>query len=121
MIVIYHQKNKVIQVDFDGSSISFYQKNIVKTLLEIGSKYPDELLIWSQFDLKSKLNFSKFNSIFHHHKIMVSYRLGSQNYIPGAIGYVEESPFIKVNKSVSYPTWLMSSDVGGICSHITTH
>jgi GT2 family glycosyltransferase len=114
MIVIYHQKNKVIQVDFDGSSISFYQKNIVKTLLEIGSKYPDELLIWSQFDLKSKLNFEKFNSIFHHHKIMVSYRVGSQNYIPGAIGYVEESPFIKVNKSVSYPTWLMSSDVGGI-------
>lgn len=45
---------------------------------------------------------------------MASYSVARQNYIPNAIGYVEESPFINVNKKVSYPTWLMSSEIGGI-------
>lgn len=114
MIVIYHQKNKVIQVDFEGTGIDFSSKSITTTILEIAEQYPDELLIWSHFDLKSKLNFSKFTTIFHHHKIMASYTTGAQNYMSNAIGYVEESPFIKVNKSVTYPTWMMSSQVGGI-------
>lgn len=114
MIVIYHQNNKVIQVDFEEKSIDFFSKNIATTVLEIACQYPDELLIWSHVDLKSKLNFSKFGEIFHHHKIMASYTAGAQNYMSNAIGYVEESPFIKVNKSVTYPTWMMSSDVGGI-------
>src|SRR5690606_34740935 len=36
------------------------------------------------------------------------------NFLPESIGYVEESSFIKVNKSVRFPTWRMSSLVGGI-------
>ena len=30
------------------------------------------------------------------------------------IGYIDESPFLKVNKSVKYPTWFMSSLCGAI-------
>jgi GT2 family glycosyltransferase len=45
---------------------------------------------------------------------MLSYGIDQTNFLGSKIGYVEESPFIKVNKRVSYPTWLMSSDVGVI-------
>ncbi|GGA86116.1 glycosyl transferase [Flavobacterium palustre] len=45
---------------------------------------------------------------------MASYNLDETFFLSSAIGYVEESPFIKVNKKVKYPTWQMSSNVGGI-------
>ena len=30
------------------------------------------------------------------------------------IGYIDQLPFINVEPGVKYPTWRMSSDVGGI-------
>jgi hypothetical protein len=36
----------------------------------------------------------------------------ASNYIGNAIGYVDESLFVNVNKKVSYPSWQMSSVVG---------
>ena len=36
------------------------------------------------------------------------------NYFPDEIGYIEDSPFINVNKKVTYPTWQMSSYVGAV-------
>ncbi|WP_230407912.1 glycosyltransferase family 2 protein [Flavobacterium hydrocarbonoxydans] len=53
-------------------------------------------------------------AIFHHDKIMASYNVHKNSFLSDAIGYVEESPFIKVNQIVKYPTWLASSLVGGI-------
>lgn len=114
MIIVYHQNNKVVAVEDNQELVVFQVENISAVLFDIASKYIDQFIIWCRIDLKSNLNFESLESIFHHHKIMTSYATGVQNYIPNAIGYVEESPFIKVNKSVTYPTWLMSSDVGGI-------
>lgn len=120
MIVIYHQYNKVVAIEREGKSIPFSQASIVKTLLEIASQYPGDILIWCHIDFKSNLNFSKIQDIFHHSKIMASYNPFQNSYLPGAIGYVEESPFIKVNKKVAYPTWQMSSCVGGIHASVLT-
>ncbi len=114
MVIVYHQNNKVVAVENNQELVVFQGENISAVLFDIASKYIDQFIIWCRIDLKSNLNFESLENIFHHHKIMASYATGVQNYIPNAIGYVEESPFIKVNKSVTYPTWLMSSDVGGI-------
>ena len=38
------------------------------------------------------------------------------NFFSDAIGYIEESPFININKQVCYPTWQMSSVVGAMQS-----
>lgn len=35
-----------------------------------------------------------------------------------SIGYVSESPFIKIGKAGTYPTWQMSSAVGGIHAEV---
>jgi len=117
-VIIYHQNNKIVEVDFEGNSILFSQKNIAANLFQIAEVYSNELIIWCRLDLKSNLNPSKFTDIFHHNKIMASYNLSTNTFLPDTIEYVDESVFLNVQKEVSYPTWLMSSDVGGIHSSV---
>lgn len=114
MIIVYHENNKVIDVTNANKSLPVSGKNIAATLFEIASAFPDELLIWCHFDLKSNLNLSEFETIFHHQKIMASYNPFQKTFLSDAIGYAEESVFININKKVTYPTWQMSSYVGGI-------
>lgn len=114
MIIAYHEKNKLLKVTRNEERLSFSSNTIAAALVDLADAYPQDWIIWCASDLESKLNKTHLPTIFHHHKIMASYNVGRQYYIPTAIGYVEESPFIKVNKKVSYPTWLMSSEVGGV-------
>lgn len=117
-VIIYHQNNKIVEVNFEGNSILFSQKNIATNLFQIAEVYSNELIIWCRLDLKSNLNPSKFEDIFHHNKIMASYNLSTNTFLPDTIEYVDESVFLNVPKEVSYPTWLISSDVGGIHSSV---
>ncbi|ABQ03334.1 glycosyltransferase family 2 protein [Flavobacterium johnsoniae] len=114
MIVIYHQNNRVVEVLTEGKNIDFSNKSIAENLFSIAKEYPDHLMIWCRLDLKSYLNYSNLQDIFHHDKIMASYTLSTNFFLPETIGYVDESPFLNVKKDVSYPTWQMSGDVGGI-------
>lgn len=118
MIIVYHQNNKVVEVEVDRKSIVLSEKDITKAMFELAISFPDELLIWCQFDLKSNLNRLKISEIFHHHKIMASFNLFENKFLSEAIGYVEETPFININREVSYPTWQMSSSVGGIYASV---
>ena len=34
--------------------------------------------------------------------------------MPDEIGYIDQLPFVNPNNDVLYPTWKMSTDVGGI-------
>ncbi|WP_026714581.1 glycosyltransferase family 2 protein [Flavobacterium daejeonense] len=111
MIIIYHKNNKVVKVIRDEENLFFSSHTIAGTINNLAELYPQDWLIWCDLDLKPYLNLSKFKSIFHHHKIMTSF---GQSHIPVAIGYVEESPFVKINKMVAYPTWLMSAEAGGV-------
>ena len=114
MIIVYHKNNKVVKAIRNNNSLPLSSNTIAVVLIDLAKSYPQDWIMWCVIDLESYLNKGNINSIFHHHKIMASYTTTAQNYMPDAIGYVEESPFIKVNKSVNYPTWLMSSEVGGI-------
>ncbi|MFB3389157.1 glycosyltransferase family 2 protein [Flavobacterium sp. LAR06] len=114
MIVVYHKNNRIITIEFGEERLVFSSINISSILFEIAEIYSDQLIIWCHFDLKASLNLLNIDTIFHHNKIMASYNLAGNSFLSDAIGYIEESPFIKVNKGVSYPTWQMSSSVGGI-------
>ncbi|WP_163400268.1 glycosyltransferase family 2 protein [Flavobacterium fluviatile] len=114
MVIVYHENNKVISVWKANEIILFSGKNIVATLFEIASAFPNELLIWCHSDFKSNLNFHELESIFHHKRIMASYNPFPNSFLSDGIGYVDESVFINVNKKVTYPTWQMSSIAGGI-------
>ena len=115
MIVIYHKDHRVSRIfDFDNQKVlTFRDSNIATVLMDIAHEYPERLLIWCHLLYQNELNETIFPELFHHKKIFLSY-YPIENYFSSAIGYIEESPFINVNKKVSYPTWQMSSLVGGI-------
>lgn len=114
MVIIYHKNNKVVEVNCDDEIIRFSQKNVAKTLIATAALFSDKLMVWCHYDVKSNLDFSHLDRIFHHNKILASYNLGKNLFLNEAIGYVDESPYIKINENVIYPTWQTSSYVGGI-------
>lgn len=119
MIIVYHTNNKVVEIQKqDKNIIVFEKKSIADNLINIAKKFPHDLIVWCNTTLRSNINVKNINNIFHHEKIIASYNLAENNFISKSIGYVELSPFLNTNKKVSYPTWQMSSDIGGIHSSV---
>lgn len=120
MIIIYHQNNKVVSIwnQLKAETVGFSKLSIAENLFLMAKIFPSSLVIWCHFSEKDNLNFAGIEEIFYHKKIMASYDFMIDNYLPDRIGYVEESPFININKNVQYPTWQMSSLVGGISSEV---
>ena len=116
MIVIYHNSKRVTRVvsdtleviDFDSSN------SIASVLMHIALQFPNKSIAWCHQDYEGFVNWNEFPKVLHHNKIMVSFSPSIQIYLGREIGYVEESPFINVNKRVTYPTWQMSSSIGGM-------
>ena len=116
MIVITHKQNKVVSVlDYTSKkTINISTSKLVDVFFEVAKANTNRLIVWCHDDLKTAINEVEINAIFHHKLIMASFEVRNSYYIDKRIGYVESSPFIKVNKNVNYPTWLMSSCIGGI-------
>lgn len=115
MILVYQDSRKVTSVETLCESFKplFRSEIICDVLFELAQNHPDQLIIWCHDDCKNLLDVASIQDIFTHNNMLASYNPTS-NFLPESIGYVEESSFIKVNKSVRFPTWRMSSLVGGI-------
>jgi GT2 family glycosyltransferase len=120
MLIIYHDGTKVVEVNNASSSIVAKPNTlkIAEFLVALAREYPDTILVWCHIQLKTQLNISEIESLFHHRKLLFSYNPSDSSFIDKAIGYVEESPFIKINKEVSFPSWQMSSCVGGVYAEV---
>ena len=115
MIVVEHNFSEVTQVILQEKAIPFWnEKSISSAVSEISKKYPDDILVWMHCSLKNKVDFEFIIEQFTSNRFMMSFNPGG-NFFPDEIGYIEDSPFIKVPKDVRYPTWQMSSLVG--CIH----
>lgn len=116
MIVIYHSNAKIREVLKDGNQkIDFdSQSSLAKGLYNIAKYFPDEKIVWCHLDCKANLNLEGIVILFHHNQLMLSFNPNVHSFLGREIGYVEQSPFIKINKYVTYPTWQMSSAVGVI-------
>lgn len=115
MIVVYHSQNNITSIVDHKSNERITvsnDRNIAGSLLDLATAYPDRLLLWCDQDCRKQLNTEKIPELFHHKKILLSFGIG--NFIPDAIGYVDESLFCNPNRNVSYPTWQMQTGVGGI-------
>ncbi len=121
MIIIFHKNDKVISISNTetNQNVDVLEKDVVKTFFNLAKEYRNKLIVWCSNNLKDSLNTNMLEGFCHHKLQMMSFCTKTQNYITDRIGYVESSsPFIKVNKKVIYPTWIMSSDVGVINSDV---
>ena len=114
MILLIHKNEEVIEiVDLQiNLPINNTIKSPIKALFKVAKNHENRILVWCHQSQKEYLSIEGVKSSFQLKNTMVSY--SKNQYLPAQIGYVEDSPFLKVNKSVKYPTWLMNSDVGAI-------
>lgn len=114
MLVIAHSNYKVTHVAINSiENTEFLDQNIGFVIRAIAEKYPNTIVVWHDASVKDSVNFEKIPELLNLKRKLISYN-PSSNYFSPRIGYVDESPFINVNKKVSYPTWQMSSCVGAI-------
>lgn len=113
MIILYHHHYRITKATSSaGHDVSReVNQNITDGILRLASQYPDEILVWCHESLTENLNVDQIESLFHHHRFLFSYQPEGQ-YLGRELGYVEDSPYVKVNKTVRYATWQMSSSVG---------
>lgn len=118
MILMFHLDkvvNKVSDLE-TNTTVVIPDSNPVSALFELAKAYPDRSLVWCHESQKDNIDLDGITSAFHLKNSMLSY--AANNYMLPQVGYVEDSPFLKVNGSVSYPTWMMSSMVGVIHASI---
>ena len=120
MRIVIHNRHELLKVlDENLKEISFSSESTLgQTLFSLANAFPDELLLWCHQAYLENINLENLKQVFHHQRIMASYSVANISYLPSQIGYVEDSPFCKVNYKVAYPTWFMSSDVGGIFASV---
>ena len=114
MIIIIHQNaQKVVRVIKGDAAIKFSETQCVKSFWKLAEQFPEEIILWCEEKYLVYLNIDQVSQIFHHDLIMASYPIESK-FFPESLGYVDQFPFVNPDYFVSYPSWRMSSDVGGI-------
>lgn len=116
MKIIIHEAGqkplKVISFQ-DEKEVFFEEETIVGVLWELAIKFPEEVVGWCDELLQPEISKERWEQVFHHDLIMASYAV-STSFLPESIGYVDQLPFVNVQRNVPFPTWKMSRDVGGI-------
>jgi len=119
MITLYHTKGRLDAVlTQDGKSLVSYNGDMVTVIFEIAKAYPSSFLIWCDSRLKDHLNISKITQALVHKNIMLSCGVSGKQYLPEALHYVEESPFLKINTAIKYPTWQMHAHAGVVHAQV---
>lgn len=120
MILVEHYNNKIVSVGYDGDFYKdFIGKKIVSSLKKLSDLAPNENVVWVNHSIKNHVDFEFVKSLENTNNYFLSYN-PNRNFFSNDIGFVEDSVFINVNKTVSYPTWQMSSIVGMINLQIIT-
>ncbi len=113
MIFIVHEKSThLVEVYGDSEKISIL-KGICETIWNLAEEFPDEILIWIEKDLYPYVRKERLKECFNHDLVMSSYAINTK-FLAEEIGYVDQLPFINIKSGIKYPTWRMSSDIGGI-------
>lgn len=113
MIILYHDKDKVVNSSYDGNFIDYYTgKEVTEALFLAAQAHPEQCIGWCKDYLKNKVDWDVVQTAVKHPLTMVSASAHHNLYFPDAIAYIEDSPFLKINREVVFPTWMASSDVG---------
>lgn len=113
MIILLHSNaRKFIKASQGDKALSLESRSLINAFWEVAEKFPDQLIIWRDQDVTLEIA-KDVENCFPHELVMVSFAVNNQ-YIPDQIGYIDQLPFVNPNYEVVYPTWRMSTDIGGI-------
>lgn len=114
MILVYHLNNKIVEVVSSENQTIYFNSTdtIALGIYKLAVLFPAEKIVWCHLHFKQNLILETVDVVFHHKKMLLSYCPSKCDYFYGKIGYADESPYIKINKRVSFSTWQMSSWVG---------
>lgn len=116
MIFVIHNTAEVVSVLNDENNVIVehdINKSIAQNLYETAKKYPEEIIVWCLDEVQRLVDKEYIKTNFRSNRKLISYN-PYNNYLPDAIGYIEESPFININKEVKYSTWQMTGLVGAV-------
>lgn len=117
LIIVHENSKKVVEIKRNNEAVQIVFLDLVEEFLRLISHYPDELIIWVDNRFSKDLNINELEKVFHHDLIMASFSVNDQ-YFPETIGYIDQLPFINPNYNVAYPTWRMSTNIGGVKSNV---
>ncbi|OUS18672.1 glycosyl transferase family 2 [Nonlabens dokdonensis] len=83
---------------------------IVKAIYKCAQEHPDDYLLIYEKDTDIESFQAQLPELNHR-----AYFISNYNSVSEDLGYVEDGPFIKINKNVIYPTWLKSTAI--VCIH----
>lgn len=114
MIIVYHLNHKIAEVVTSENQIINFDSSdsVASGIHQLAVLFPTKKIVWCHLDFKQNLNLETVNTVFHHNKMLLSYCPKQADYFYGNIGYADESPYIKINKEVTFSTWQMSSMLG---------
>lgn len=114
MILLIHQNGKkLLEIRKGHTKINIESSSLTREFFRIGKKYSDEIILWVEYQYLKNFQFNKIASIFRHNLIMASYSV-SHNPVSQDIGYIDQFPFVNPSFQHTYPTWFMSTDMGGL-------
>lgn len=116
MILIIHKDGKVLQniLKDNDTILGYSQYSLTEVFWELAEKYPDHLITWCEEHVVPHINTTEFwETVFQHNQVIASFAINTC-FLPQAVGYIDQLPFVNVNRKVKFPTWQMSSDIGGI-------
>ena len=112
MIILVHNNIRIVKVFINGVEYKEYCNNrILITFKEVVEKYPNEIVCWCDERVFHLLNIEEILTSLNIENKILSFSL-SNNEFTKKIGYLDYSPFININRNVTYPTWIISNLVG---------
>ena len=120
MILVFHHDNVVTGLEhFDPTfTMDFKGQSPVAIIQKLAALFPNSIVVWCREDCRKNLNRDGIKQLFHHKKMLFSFHLSETPFLSNRIGYLDDTPYIKINRDIRYPTWLMSGDVGAVHSAV---
>lgn len=118
-ITIQHNYKKVTSVIHNnGFTTSTFPSRLIDCMRYCSKQYPDAYIVWTHESLIEYINYDIIPDLFISNNRMYSYHMAKGTVADERIGYVDWGTFVHVDKTFTYPTWLMSSDIGVISASV---
>jgi glycosyltransferase involved in cell wall biosynthesis len=113
IITFVHNFKKVTAIYQDFVAVSSFNssKKIQELLFDFAQRFPDANLLWVHESLANQVNYDWLLATSKN-QVMYFFNPSETEFLSEKVGYVEPSPYIKINKEINYPSWQVSVFVG---------